>query len=28
MRAAAVKLPPTEWFQAQLDAVESLGGEG
>jgi trehalose 6-phosphate synthase len=25
MRAAAVRLPPADWFQAQLDA---LGGEG
>lgn len=26
MRKAAVRLPPTEWFRAQLDAVERLGG--
>ena len=25
MRAAAVRLPPTEWFQAQLDALPSAG---
>ncbi|HET7902174.1 MAG TPA: trehalose-6-phosphate synthase [Candidatus Nanopelagicales bacterium] len=26
MRAAAVRLPPTDWFRAQLDAVDALGG--
>ncbi len=25
MRAAAVRLPPTDWFQAQLDALPSAG---
>jgi trehalose 6-phosphate synthase len=25
MRAAAVRLPPAEWFQAQLDALPSAG---
>jgi trehalose 6-phosphate synthase len=25
MREAAVRLPPTEWFRAQLDAVDELG---
>ena len=25
MRAAAVQLPPTDWFRAQLDAVDELG---
>src|SRR4051812_12332807 len=28
MRTAAVRLPPTDWFRAQLDAVDRLGGEG
>src|SRR4051812_15347149 len=26
MRKAAVRLPPTEWFRAQVDAVERVGG--
>jgi trehalose 6-phosphate synthase len=26
MRDAAVRLPPTAWFRAQLDAVDELGG--
>jgi hypothetical protein len=24
MRAAAVRLPPTQWFQAQLDALDQF----
>ena len=27
MRAAAVRLPPTEWFRAQVDAVGELAGK-
>jgi hypothetical protein len=24
MRAAAIRLPPRQWFQAQLDAVQAV----